>query len=173
MKKNFLGIVCSVSIIVCLIVHYGSKALISRTGVRLLLPVTVESVKKDSFSFIAEIRYENFIPVEELKSDTGVLVVQRSDDGRVAFGGKFEGQKLRPSEILLKYSIRQSFSPVKNDARPDIRFAASRLRFFSEKISRLSAIRYAVVYVDKNGNTSLAELTDGTGVSLIRGIGFP
>lgn len=172
MKKYLSEMICSALTVFCLIAYYGSKAAVFHGGVKLMLPVTVESVEKDAFSSIARIRYENFIPVPDLTSDKGVLVVRRMNDGRAEFVSAFDGRELQSSELLLKYSIRQPFNLKNEDARPLIRFSALKIRFPSSKKVLISAVQYAVVYVDAFGNASLAELSDSSGVPLISGIGF-
>ena len=140
-----------------------------KTGDRLLLPVRVEKIEKDAFPFIARIRYYNFIPVEELEKERGVVVVRRLEDGRIDFVANAEGQKRHSRELILKYEVVSPPFFMSEQKEPDIRFAASSLRFFKQEFSA-AAVRYAVVYVNASGEAYLAGLADATGSLLVRGL---
>lgn len=167
MKKNVVGIICSLLIFICLAVHYASDALTVRSGIRLLLPVSVEDVKTDAFSSIVRIRYNNFVPVEELTEEKGTLIVRRFNDGRVAFVSFSSGRKLQPSEVLLKYRFHKPSSSEKDSYRFGIRFASSEMRFSAEQKFYPAAVRYAVVFVDAKGKAALTGLADAAGQPLV------
>lgn len=173
MKKFLFSLAVSLIISGILTVRYFSDFYAFKTGGRLLLPVRIEGVKTDAFSSRALVRYYNFIPIDALMKERGKVVVARLDDGRAAFVSKAGGQSLRPRELLLKYTIIPPSLLNRETAEPNIRFAASELRFASNQKLQASAVCYAVVYVNGNGDAFLAGLADCTGARLAKGLIFP
>ena len=172
MKQKLAVLACSFFILSILTMRYVSAFRTFRNGTRLLLPVVVEDVRENAYSSFARIRYYNFIPVEELVKEKGVIVVRRSDDGRIAFASSYDGQKLHPRELLLKYVVTSSSLFEKKKNSPHIHFASSVLRFSKKESFLPSAIRYAVVAVNDEGTAALIGLTDGDGTQLIRNLTF-
>ena len=173
MKRFLFSFAISLLISGILIGRYFSDFYAFKTGGRLLLPVRIEDVKTDAFSSEVRVRYYNFIPVDELMKEKGTVVVNRLDDGRAAFVSKASGQRLRPRELLLKYTIMPPSLLKRETAEPNIRFATSELRFASDRNFQASAVCYAVVYVNGNGDAFLAGLADCFGAQLVRGFIFP
>ena len=173
MKKFLFSLSISLLISGILIGRYFSDFYAFKTGGRLLLPVRIEDVKTDAFSSRARVRYYNFIPVDELLKEKGTVVISRSDDGRAEFVSKAAGQRLRPRELLLKYTIMPPSLLKRETTEPNIRFATSELRFASDQKLQVSAVCYAVVYVNGNGDAFLAGLADCSGAQLTKGLIFP
>jgi len=173
MKKTLSVFISSLIVFCVLTVRYVSDFRTFQTGIRLLLPVWIEEEETDAFSSLVRIHYYNFIPVEDLIKESGTVIVSRFDDGQVAFVAKDVGQRLHPRELRLKYTIAPSlFFTQKKKAKFNVRFASSELRFFNKNELQLSAVRYAVVYVNDYGDAFLAGLTDSTGTQLIKGLAF-
>ncbi len=165
---------CSLLILLVLTGRYFTGMLTVRFGVRLLLPVAVQEIGKDAFSDFVRLRYYNFIPVQNVSEEKGTIVVQRMDDGQIKFVSSSLDNPLKPRELLLKYVIVPSMPFNARTQRPDIRFSSDFLRFFETKAFLPSAVRYAVVSVDKAGNAVLTGLADNNGVLLVKGAGvFP
>lgn len=170
MKKNLLAVVSSLLIFATVSLRYFIGWTSVQTGDRLLLPVRVEKIETNAFPRMAYLRYYNFIPVEELKREKGTIVVKRSEDGRIDFVANAEGQKRHSRELILKYEIVSPVSFASEQKEPNVRFAASLLRY-RDQFSP-SAVRYAVVYVNAAGKAFLTGLADATGTMLVRGIGL-
>lgn len=172
-KKFFFGFICSVIILIVSSARYFSDLKTFQTGKKLLLPVKVESIETNSFSSLMRLRYFNFIPVDALVEEKGEIVISRSDDGQVTFVSKETGERLRPHEMRLKYTIMPPPFFKKETDGPDIRFAALELRFSKDKQIQPFAVCYAVVRADNQGKTFLSGVTDCTGTQSINGIAFP
>ena len=84
---------------------------------------------------------------------------------------------LHPACAICRSASARYFPSMPFNARtqrPDIRFSSDFLRFFETKAFLPSAVRYAVVSVDKAGNAVLTGLADNNGVLLVKGAGvFP
>lgn len=171
MKRNLSIFISSFLILIVLVGRYLADYAAFKNGVRLLLPVWIESVESNAFSSLARIRYYNFIPIEELVQEKGTIVVERFNNGQVAFAAKSVGQRLRPREVRLKYTITPSSLASSQFQGPNIHFASSELRFFNQKSLTLSDY-YAVVYVNDDGEAFLAGITDHDGTQLIKGLAF-
>ena len=170
MKREFSIFFCSFAIFCILTVRYFSAAESFQTGVRLLLPVYVEAIEKNSFSSVARIRYQNFIPVKDLITDTGVIVVSHFEDGRVVFVSKKVEKKLHPREVLLRYVVAPSSLFRRKEQKPDVKFASSELRFSNDRPVEASAVKYAVVFVNGKGKAFLTGLADNAGTILVKGL---
>ena len=173
MKKTFYFSVVSLLVLCVLSLRYFSGLKTLEKGDRLLLPVKVEEIKTDAFSSSARIRYYNFIPVDALMKESGTVVVRYSDNTRIEFVSKEKDRKLRPREFLLKYTIVPPPLLKKENAEPNIRFAASGIRFSKDKKISYLSICYAVVYVTASGETFLSGLADCNGTELVKSLIYP
>ncbi|MBR4125968.1 MAG: hypothetical protein IKR09_00120 [Alphaproteobacteria bacterium] len=169
-EKFFFGFICSAIILMVLSARYFSDFKTFQTGKKLLLPVKVENVETNAFSSLVRLRYFNFIPVDALEKETEAVVVSHSDDGQVTFVSKETGERLRPHEMLLKYTIMPPSLLKREKKGSDVRFAASKLRFSKDKQLQPFAVCYAVVRANDDGKTFLTGLTDCSGTQLIKGL---
>ena len=168
--KRIISFLFPAFILSVLIGRYYSDVKIVQTGVKLLLPVSIQEEGRDSFSAFVRLRYYNFIPIRDLAAEKGRVVVERLEDGRIKFISSFSDKPLRPREVVLKYVIVPSLPFNRKDVEIDILFSSDILRFSSEKKIRLSAVRYAVVSVDNEGEAVLIGLADKQGVILVHGL---
>lgn len=168
--RRLIVFFCSLLILIVLAGRCFTGIFTVRSGIRLLLPASVQETGKDSFSDFARLRYYNFIPVRSLSDEKGTIVVERRDDGRIRFVSALFDRPLRPRELLLKYVIVPPLPFGAKTQGPDIRFSSDFLRFFEEKTFQPSAVRYAVVRVDNAGNAVLTGLADNNGVLLVKGL---
>lgn len=165
MRRLITAVLCPVLILTVLTARYAASARTAKTGVPLLLPVSVLETGEDAFSPFVRLRYHNFIPVDAMLKEKGTIIVERPDNGRVEFSSLPSKRPLRPRETLLKYVVTD-----KNGADASVRFSAFFLRFTKTKDFRPETVRFAVVAADKSGNTRLTGLADANGVLLIKGI---
>lgn len=170
MKRYILSLSCSLFILSVLLFRFCSDLKTFRSSETLLLPVRIKEIKTNSFSSVALLRYYNIIPVEEMLKESGVIVVKRSDDGKVSFVSVFTGQELHPKEFLLKYTVVPPSPLYQERWRLNIRFAATKFPFSRNPSLLLTNAYYAMIHVNDDGDALLVGLTDSTGTQTVKNL---